>query len=130
MLLQIQSWFIRTNCWISIWFITFVLNSRQCNKPPANNTIHNYQVGVVIPLTGLAPPHFSACPKHVPGFPMSYVVVCFMLNELRDWLFSWYWCIYCSSLFKLSFHNTIVVICRWFCCIVFHAKYTKRIIIQ
>ena len=36
-----------------------------------------------IPLIDLTQPHFCACPKTEPGFPMSYVLVICVLNELR-----------------------------------------------
>ena len=36
-----------------------------------------------IPLTCLTLPHFCACPKPGPGFPTSYVMVFFVLSELR-----------------------------------------------
>jgi hypothetical protein len=40
-----------------------------------------YQEGRVgIPLTGLTPPYFCACPKPGPAFPMSYVVVIFYVK--------------------------------------------------
>jgi hypothetical protein len=35
------------------------------------------------PNKRLNPPHRCACPKPGPGFPMSYVMVFFMFNELR-----------------------------------------------
>ena len=42
---------------------------------------YNYQDGEGLhPINGFAPPHFFACPKPEPGFPMSYVTVCFMFN--------------------------------------------------
>ena len=34
-------------------------------------------------LTGLIPPHLCACPKPGFGFPMSYIMVFFKLNDLR-----------------------------------------------
>jgi hypothetical protein len=39
----------------------------------------------MIPLTGLTPPHFCACPQPGPGFPTSYVVVLFFVQgfEMR-----------------------------------------------
>ena len=45
----------------------------------------SYQDGSVgIPLTALIPPHFCACPKPGPGFPMSHVLVFFFVfSELR-----------------------------------------------
>ena len=47
----------------------------------------NHQEGRFgIPLTGLTPPHFCACPKPGPGFPTTYVVglffFVFFLNEV------------------------------------------------
>ena len=36
--------------------------------------------GVGIQLTGLTPPHLHACSKAEPGFPMSYLVVCFLCS--------------------------------------------------
>ena len=55
----------------------------------------NYQMGrVEIPLTSLTPPHFCACPKTGPRFPMSHVVVslCSVSSDKmrRDYLFCWY----------------------------------------
>ena len=45
----------------------------------------NYQeVGVRILLTGLTLPHFCACPKPEPGFPMSYVMFFFLFNDLTS----------------------------------------------
>jgi hypothetical protein len=38
---------------------------------------------VGIPLTGLTPPHYLACPKSGPGLPTPYVVVCFVFSEFR-----------------------------------------------
>jgi hypothetical protein len=43
----------------------------------------NYQEGVGIPLSVLTPSHMYACPNPAPGFPVSYVVVFSMYNELR-----------------------------------------------
>jgi hypothetical protein len=46
--------------------------------------ISTYQKGRVwIPLTCLTPSYFCACLKAGPGFSASYVVVCFLLTELR-----------------------------------------------
>ena len=43
----------------------------------------SYQEGrVVIPLASLTLPHFCACPKPDPGFPMPYVMVFFVFSEL------------------------------------------------
>jgi len=41
---------------------------------------------VGIPLTGLPPPHFCACPNTGPGFPTSYVVV-FLCTMRRSEVF-------------------------------------------
>jgi len=38
----------------------------------------NYQKGVGIQFTRLIAPHFYACPKPEPGFPMPYIVVFFL----------------------------------------------------
>jgi hypothetical protein len=44
----------------------------------------NYQEGRFgIPLTGLTPLHLCVCPKQWPGFPMSYVVVFFVISEFN-----------------------------------------------
>ena len=39
--------------------------------------------GVGNPSTGLTQTHFCVCPEPALGFPMSYVMVFFMFNELR-----------------------------------------------
>ena len=41
------------------------------------------KTGFGIPLTGLTPSHFCACPNPRPGFPTSNCVVSFVLNCLR-----------------------------------------------
>ena len=49
---------------------------------------------VGIPLTGLPLPHFCACPKPGPGFPMLYVMLFFMFNDFEgrgDCLLCRYW---------------------------------------
>jgi hypothetical protein len=44
----------------------------------------NYQRRVGIPLTGLISPHFSACPKPGPGFPIPYCCpFCVLWFEVR-----------------------------------------------
>ena len=73
-----------------------------------------YQEGRVgIPLTGLIPPNVCSCSKLGPGFPTSYVVV-FLCSatsvKIRgDCSFCWYWWNWWSSLFKLSFHNDVII---------------------
>ena len=47
----------------------------------------NYQIRVEIQLTGLAPPHVSACPQTVNGYPTQSVVVFIVLNGLRSEVF-------------------------------------------
>jgi hypothetical protein len=49
------------------------------------NKIQSYYVTTIIIKTdiGLTLPHFPPCPKPGPGFPTSYCVVFFMLNDLR-----------------------------------------------
>jgi len=49
--------------------------------PNGLSKILSYQKGRVgIPLIGLTPPHFCACPMPGPGFPTSYVVVYFVFS--------------------------------------------------
>jgi len=53
---------------------------------------------------------FFSRSKPEPGFPTSYVVVCFMFKwvEVRGHCsFCWYWWNCWPSLFNLSFHNTL-----------------------
>jgi len=44
-----------------------------------------------IPLTGLAPPLFCACPKPGPEFPTSYVICVQSVNARGDCAFYWCW---------------------------------------
>jgi hypothetical protein len=46
-------------------------------------TLNYQEESVLLSLTGLTPPHIWACSKQGPGFPMSFVVVLFVFNDLR-----------------------------------------------
>ena len=63
--------------------------------------------GVGIPLTSLTPPHFYACPKPGPGFPMSHVIVflCSVSSvKMRgNCSFYWYWWICFPSVILLFY---------------------------
>ena len=69
----------------------------------------SYQEGrVEIPLTGLTPHTFGACPKPGLGFQTSYIMV-FLCSVSCKCSFCWSWCICWPSLVKLSLYNYIVV---------------------
>ena len=67
---------------LNIAILTFNNNqSNQILMPNGLSKIFSYQKGRVgIPLTGLSPPHFCACPNPGPGYPTSYVVVSFVFR--------------------------------------------------
>ena len=46
---------------------------------------------VVIPLTGLNPPHCCACPKPGPGFQLTNGLVCVQWYDVSSYSLSWYW---------------------------------------
>ena len=71
----------------------------------------NFQFLDGISLTSLIQPHFFVCPKPIPGFPTSYVMVfLYSVSLSKRWLFVfWYWWNCWPSLFKLSFHIIHVV---------------------
>ena len=58
-----------------IWFLILIILVNTCTC-----------ILVEIPLAGLTPQHFFACPNLGPGFPMSYVVVPFNVQryDVRD----------------------------------------------
>ena len=65
---------------------------------------------LVVPLTGLTPPHICACSKPGHGFPTSYVMGFFLSSvssiKMRgDCWFYWYWWHWWSSLFLFIIHR-------------------------
>jgi len=66
--------------------------------------------------SGLTLPHLCACPKSVPGFPMSNAVgsFYFVFIELRweviAWFVGWYWWNCWPSSLKHSFHNYKIIL--------------------
>ena len=50
---------------------------------PLENPVIKRGEGAGIPLTIVTLPHFFACPKPWPGFPMSYAWFFFLFNDLR-----------------------------------------------
>jgi hypothetical protein len=62
----------------------------------------NYQRRRVgIPLTGLISPHFCACPKPGPGFPIPYFVVLFVFYDLRWEVVATFLCL-CQARIRIS----------------------------
>jgi hypothetical protein len=98
-------------------------------------------LGVVIPFTSLIPPHFCACPKPRPGFPLAYVMIFFVFKTLhilasnhRDHTLSQKWIsdshIKAEKMLKVTINTYNHLYTRLFCVQWFGVRFILLILVE